>query len=92
MSGILTNLAQTLDEEYLRAEYNAAQQRYSAFKELLPEHGEGTRGTLFWEFGKAMCQEYDDNINPAILALLSLHAADTFIALGKTLKGRVPSL
>lgn len=89
MSSILSILAKTIDEKHLRSEYNAAQQTYSTFKDLLPKKGEGTRGTLFWEFGKNICLEHADT-NPAVMTMLSLCAADTFIALGKTFRECVP--
>jgi hypothetical protein len=68
MSAILNILSETIDEDYLRAEYNAVQSTYTAFKELLPEPGKGSQGTLFWEFGKIVCREYN-HVNPAIIAL-----------------------
>ena len=89
MSTILSVLAETIDEDYLRAEYNAAQREYSEFKRLLPERGKGTSGTLFWELGKSVCRDYND-MNPAVIALVSPHAADTFMALEKTFQGCVP--
>lgn len=85
MSRTLSILAETISEDYLRAEYNAAQRTYSEFKRLLPEREEGTRDTLFWEFGKRVCLEHND-MNPAVITLVSLHAADTFIALEKTFR------
>jgi len=83
MSGILETLAATVGEGTLRNEYNTAQRRYSAFKKLLPEEGQGTTGTLCWEFAKAICFE-NSEMNPAIIVSLSLRAADTFEALDET--------
>lgn len=85
MSGILETLAASVDKNTLRDEYSTAQRTYSAFKKLLPEHGQGTGGTLFWEFAKIICRDNND-MNPATVMLLSLDAANTFEALDETFK------
>jgi hypothetical protein len=83
MSTVLETLTADGGKEELRAAYNAAQRKYSAFKELVPEEGKGAGGTLFFEFAKGVCFENGD-INPAVGMLLTLQAGNTFVALAET--------
>lgn len=83
MSTILETLTANGGKEELRAAYNAAQHKYSAFKELLPQKGRGAGGTLFFEFAKSVCFENRD-INPAVGMILTLQAGNTFDALAST--------
>jgi hypothetical protein len=84
MNDLLSLLAERIDEEMLRRHYETSQRRWSQFRELLPAEGQGTAGTLFWEFAKSICVEFN-KINPATIVLLTLEAANTFEALDETM-------
>ena len=61
----------------MRTRYNSIQISFARFKKLLPAEGQGTAGTLFWEFGKTMATDYGAS-NPAVAALAADAAAGLF--------------
>lgn len=77
VGGILGLLAERTDEAVLRDKYSKSQQLWSDFKNLVPASGASPKGTLFWEFGKFICQQFDD-MNPAVGVMLSMRASGIF--------------
>jgi hypothetical protein len=55
--------------------YNTRNTFYSGFRKLWPDKNESVKGTLFWEFGKALGSVYA-NFNPARIALVSGFGVD----------------
>jgi hypothetical protein len=48
--------------------YKARQLEYSQFKKMFADEGEGTRDTLFWEFGRKLSDIFDNNPMTHIMA------------------------
>ena len=71
---VRSDLSPPLDSQ-LEQIYNTRNRFYGGFQKLLPEKDENLKGTLFWEFGKAMGSVYTNN-NPARIALTTRAAAD----------------
>ena len=55
--------------------YNVRQQFYGGFAKLCPDGDDSLKGTLFWEFGKALAAVYAD-YNPVAATLTSAAGMD----------------
>ena len=77
-AGFMNSLLPTVQRElqppvstHLQALYNTRNPFYGGFRKLYPEQQETLKGTLFWEFGKALGSIYADG-NPAAITETSM--------------------
>ena len=80
VQGVLTIFAGRIGEEVFRDEYAKSQARWSVYGQLAPTRAASPKGTLFWEFGKSICQQFNE-INPAVAMMVSMRAAGIFESL-----------
>ncbi len=73
------NIENKIIEEGKKFEINILNKRtykYSKYKKMFPDQGEGTGNTLFWEFGKKITLEYLHSYNPAVIVKCAVTASE----------------
>lgn len=73
--------------EHLRGLYNTRNTFYGGFRKLFPDGQEGLKGTLFWEFGKALGSVYA-NSNPVVVTETSMFGMDYIQALTRAFEAQ----
>ena len=76
------NLKKNSIEKEKQCKMNLLNERnweYSKYERLFPNQGEGTKDTLFWEFGKKISLKNLNTVNPAVIMKCTIVSADIIL-------------
>jgi hypothetical protein len=83
LPGVQRELKPPLDSQLQRL-YNTRNTFYGGFPKLFPDKKDNLKGTLFWEFGKAMGSVYAEN-NPVAIAQTAMDGMDFMVTVNQVL-------